>query len=345
VRVLFRVDGGRIWGVSMGHIFRCMALAKELQNKYHADIIFLMKDYKDGVQIVKDKQFNVHTINCEIGNAKELEIIDKWKGDIVVFDLIDIAEKNVGRLSDKNRQIVVIDDTGEKRIESDVIINGSIVKKFHHYIDNGRNTDYYLGSEYCILDEEFSIPQKKEKDSVVKKILIFMGGSDIADLTIKIARFFKKETYLYNLIFILGPGFVKYKELHDKLSSYQGYYDIYKSPKSVAPLFHSADIAILTGGRSLYEAAFMGLTGIVIPSIEHEKLVAEEFANREAFLSLSYSNNLPDYIFEKKLKNLLDRILNDRILRKKMEGNALSIIDGNGRKRVAKIIYNTRNVN
>ncbi|NOZ28641.1 MAG: hypothetical protein GXP39_11390 [Chloroflexi bacterium] len=337
-RVLFRVDGGRIWGVSLGHVFRCLALAGELRERQGAHVAFLMRDYEAGVRLVASRGFDVQTIDREAGWEQEAAIIEGRPEEVVVFDLVDVAGKDTGRLMDRGKRIVVIDDTGNKRIEAHAVVNGSIVPEFLRYPESGRDTRYYLGPRYCILGEEFDDPPYREVQAEVGTILVSMGGSDPAGLTWKVARMLGRSLYTCNLVVVLGPGFEGRAAVESALRSYGGNCVVIENPSALASLMQSADLMILAGGRTAYEAARLGVPGVIIPSAEHEERVAEAFAREGTFLFLPQGWRLPEEEFERRLAPILDRLLNDRSLRARMSERGSSLVDGRGRRRVARLL-------
>jgi|TARA_B100000315_G_C14556027_1_gene578199 spore coat polysaccharide biosynthesis protein SpsF len=337
-KILFRVDGGRIRGVSLGHVFRCMTLAGELKERYQFDVTFLMKNYEEGVKVVKRRGFEAKVLNCNIDHNQEIDIIERFNGNLIVFDVIDVMEKGIGRLLGNGKQIVAIDDTGNKRIDADVVINGSIVPEFRLYLKNGKNTCYYLGPKYCILGEEFDSFQSRETKPKVETVLVFMGGSDPVGLTLRVAKYFSASSFSHKLVIILGPGFEGQDKVKDCLRTYRGMYYLLEAPPKVFTKFAEADIAILAGGRTAYEAARMGVPSIIIPSIKHEEKVAKAFSDSGAFLALPLGESLPENKFCFLLHNAMEKLLENRHMREQMSKAAGKLVDGRGRNRVIHIL-------
>ena len=337
--VLFRVDGGRIWGVSLGHVFRCLALAGELRKRYGIPAGFLMRGDETAVGLVREHGFPVRVLDREIGYDQEITLMEERPEAVVVFDLIDVTARDTGRLRRGGKRVVVIDDTGGKRIDADVIVNGSIVPEFRRYPADGREARYYLGPRYCVLGEEFDGESPRPVSPQVEMILVSMGGSDPAGLTERVARCLARTALPCRLMVVLGPGFRGREAVVAALRPYRGSWTVVESPPLLAPLMRAADLVILAGGRTAYEAACLGVPGVLIPSIEHEEQVVEAFAREGAFLSLAPGWRLPEEAFARRLEEALTRLLMDRALRERMARRARQLVDGRGRARIAAVIH------
>ena len=158
-----------------------------------ADVTFVMKNYEDGVRVVTDKGFDVVAVDPEVDAGRELDMIERCGPDVAVFDLRDIETKDLSRLTVTRCGVVVIDDTGGKTIAADAVINASLVEQYRRYGDNGMDTEYYLGPDYCVVAEEFSGAVTRETRKVVERVAIFMGGSDMAGLTVRSASALRRS--------------------------------------------------------------------------------------------------------------------------------------------------------
>ncbi len=331
-RVLIRVDGGRLYGISLGHVFRCLALAKELKKNHHAQVTFIMKDYADGVAVVKNHGFQVQTISCEIGNDEEISIIEQCGGDVVVFDLVDIEEKRTGRLLGKVKRVIAIDDTGNKKIEADVVVNGSMVTRFHSYPPSDKPIAYYVGPQYCVLDEEFDNVPPREIRQEVEHVLISMGGSDPTGLSLKIAGQLASQMFSGIISLILGPAFKGEKEINAIIEKSKNRFMVHRNVRSMAEMMLRADVAISAGGRTVYELAATGTPAIVAPSAPHEMAFMDALMRLRANFCVLASIERPDDI----VHNLA--LLQDRDRRTVMSRHGQKLIDGKGYKRVAEIV-------
>ena len=335
-KILFRVDGGRIRSVSLGHVFRCLALARELEKQYRGNITFLMRDYADGIKVVQDNGFPVQRMAMGISHDQELELIVQTASRLAIFDLLDIAEKDIGRLSDMGMLTVAIDDTGSKKIGADVVINGSIVEQFHHYPETSKDTKYYLGPEYCILGDEFTDLPRREVKPGVESIMVSMGGSDPIGLTAKVVKALGKIRIPATIKVILGPAFQDEEEVKQATHNSDNNFVISRNVPSMARVICQSDIAITAGGIMAYELAATGTPGIIIPSNEVEALTASAFRQQGTAFNLEDVES----DFGKQLRERLSLLMSDTSLRAKMSQCGQQLVDGQGRIRLVKVLGN-----
>lgn len=344
-RVLFRVDGGRVWGLSMGHVSRCLSLARELVGRGLSSF-FLMRDYAVGTSVVERSGFPVQVLPVEITPQEDRKatysLAHVLGASAVIIDLPDPG-KLLGSYEPSSRVVtVVIDHFGGIGDEAEIVINESVLARPALYPGVAR-TRLLLGPRYFILDESYERidPEKKKRTGPVRHILVTMGGSDPLGVTVRIARFFAASSFSLDLTLVLGPGFEGQGEVEASLDGYRGAYRIVIAPPTLAPLFAEADLAIMAGGRTPYEAAFVGVPGIIIPSIEHETGTAQAFSHRGAFLSLPSGQRLLQDRFDPILGGALERLQRDQSLRQDMSERARMLVDGRGTDRVVRQFLST----
>ncbi|MBU1077561.1 MAG: hypothetical protein KKH98_09730, partial [Spirochaetes bacterium] len=155
-RFVFRVDGGNIYSVAMGHISRCLHLAKHISSRDLGEILFIMKDYPEGVNKVKGF-FKVVTIPENMNINNEIDTFNDLllKDDVYICDLRDIDNHYIQKIKEHAKMFVYFDDLGVKDLRPDVLINPSPYVKENDYGDHQQCT-YLLGLEYFLLNSDFS---------------------------------------------------------------------------------------------------------------------------------------------------------------------------------------------
>jgi len=333
-RIIFRCDAGRIPGVSMGHAFRCMALAREMMQA-GTEVLFLMRDYPEGVNALRSRGFAVETIGRTLSPHEEAEIAARMPGDVIVFDLLN-AGPVTQALPATAKRVVVIDDTGNNPVRGHLIVNGTIAAERLTYPGSPPEATLLLGPAYCILGEEFDAipPQTGERRH---DLVIFMGGSDPAGLTMKVARFLMRSGSSLAIEIILGSSFAGEDGVRTLMADYAAPCEITSAPASIVPSFHNARLALVAGGRTVYEAAATGLPGIILPSIEHENSAARLFSATGAFVHLEQAWQLAGDNFERQLAELLN-LLDDPCQIADMAVKAIGVVDRAGRQRVSQAV-------
>ncbi|MFH1727693.1 MAG: glycosyltransferase [Pseudomonadota bacterium] len=333
-KIIFRVDGGRVYSVSLGHVFRCMALAEELMLFSEFEVSFMMKDYEDGVKVVKDKGYNIQVIDKDMGIDDQIKIIEAQCPGLVVFDLFEMEFVDLSILHDKGIKTVIIDDLGNKMINSNVLINGSIAEEMHQYFEKSDQTIYYIGPEYTILGSDFEKLPKRKIKKEVKQIMISMGGSDPTNLTVDIVNSLRNLNLSVKILIILGPASQKEFEVTATAEKGNCKFEVLRYVPNIAQVMAESDIAITAGGRMALELAATGTPGIIIPSIEHEDIVSSKLEEVNAVIKIDNFSCAK----ESELHDSIYKLVNEHELRVTMSRNCQNLIDGNGKSRVLKII-------
>ena len=232
---------------------------------------------------------------------------------------------------------VVIDYRGGMLPGAHIIVNESLLADARLYPE-ATGSSLLLGPRYFILDESYNRISPRGVTGPVRNILSTMGGSDPAGLTLRTAKFFAGSGLEYDLTIVLGPGFEGKDAVATSLQAYKGRHHLIETPPTLAELVAEADLVIAAAGRTAYEAAFMGVPGILIPSIEHEVLVAEAFSREGAFLALPISWRMPQEEFDARLGQALARLSGDTSLREGMSRRGRELVEGQGRDRVVRAI-------
>lgn len=333
-KIIFRVDGGNVWGISMGHIIRSLSLANHLKKRYK--IIFLMKNYFDGVDYVKKLGWDVYTISIEDDTDETL--IDFCKEQKPVKIIFDLNNFNFPFFTQYAKEIgldvIVFDIKGNVQGEPSTIINDSIAHEHVNYHHLDKNIKLYIGPKFFLLPKEYLNKNEKKINLVAKNIVITMGGSDPAGLTIKIIKGIHSNFLNVHYHIILGPAFDNTKIIKEVSESLQNV-SIYIDPPNFMNILFNADIAITAGGRTLFESAFLGIPVIILPSIEHELVTAIEYSKRTDAINLGMwdDERSPHSLFLS-----LRNYLNNYEKRQSISKASKNLIDGMGLFRVIDII-------
>lgn len=311
-----------------GHFFRCLALAEELK-KRKKSVVFLISDLKKFQYHVK-KHFPYFLLKGKTENKKILECNDLMKNiNTVIIDLPRKQDDYGEKLKDHN--VVIVDDIGKLKIFSNFLINGSLVKKFHNYKSENKNTKFLLGPKYMMIRKEFKNARKKIKinNKSIRKVLITFGGSDEKNITSKILPFLLKKDVKISVI--LGPS---YKHKHDiyKVTKNESRVKLYENPKNLASIFSKQDLVISSSGITIYELASLGIPTIMIPANNAQEQTAKEM-KRKGFGVILNSKKINDDNF-----NQVYSKIEDFRHRKNMYKIGRKNVDGKGIERISTIL-------
>jgi UDP-2,4-diacetamido-2,4,6-trideoxy-beta-L-altropyranose hydrolase len=278
VKILFRCDGSIKLG--MGHVVRCLALAKKLQDNQECKIYFAMRDSSLGIEKV-EKKYPVITPsnsnfiykkwmhNClKLTNAQIL-IMDV-RDDLLKEDIIYLKKLN-------NLKVVTIDDPQEKRLEADLAFYPP-VPQLDKMKWNGFNGELCIGWDYAIIREEFSNSFSK-KINPIPEVLISMGATDEKNMTQSVLKALSKIGNPIKINIIIGSGYPHIYDLNNELKKYEHSYNIYKNPSNVSDIMNRCDFAIISFGVTAYELASLEIPSFYISHtddhLESSKLFVE----------------------------------------------------------------------
>lgn len=337
MKIFIRADGGK--DIGLGHVMRMLVLATELQKDN--EVIFICKDKlsnKFDAGIKKIKECNFPVINISESNYID-EIIDiqnKYNADLLITDSYDVDGDYFTKLKSHFRITGYVDDVNKCKMDVDFIINQNINACDLNYSDTViSNTKLFLGTEYCMLRDEF---RKAYKNKIlredVKDILLTLGGMDNDDNTGKVLE--KIKNCSKNIHVVIGSAFEKefVKKIYDLLENYENIY-VYENA-NMAELMLKCDIAISACGSTLYELCAMKVPAIGIILAENQKYVAEKMKDMSLIFDSFNVENIENY----NLKRILNKLIEDKILRKSIIKNQEKLVDLYGVENLALEINN-----
>lgn len=273
-RVLFRVDAGYVYGISTGHMFRCFSIAEYLKERGFS-VSILARNYSLAAMLLECSGYFYRLFPIESNDAEHIENIEY---DTLIVDYPN-AHSIFSSLPD-GKTLIWIDDIGLQdgscvNPSIDAVINPSIVKKNHNY-KISCETAVYAGVEYFFPNKHLrEVKLKREKIKKFTEITIFMGGTDPLSLSEFVLPLVLKLGKQVNLI--VGKGNKK-KEMFASMN--REHLKVFIGPDNIAELFLHTDVAVVSGGLVSYEALYLGIPSVILPTTD----VEEE--NRSAFYAI-----------------------------------------------------------
>lgn len=326
-----------------GHLSRCITLANGLRKKGYK-IIFLTNQNSNAIKELKKNNFTLEKIphfsskNFRKHDPKHVLQKMKSKGwKTIVVDMRNYGEKISKFLKNKEFRVILLDDAWCKKPNADLIINGTIVKKFHAYKKVNPYSKFFNGTKFWILNSEFSKHKKKISEINKKKkyrVIVSMGGSNNHNLTSLVV---KSITNIPNVLItiIIGPFFNNVSKLNYEFKNNTNI-QLVNSPNKIWKEFQKSDLAISNPGNTLYELCTQQIPTICITAELHQLSYAKIFSRK------GFSENLGSWkeVNNEQILQSVISLLNNTKKRKKMCLAAKKIMDGKGLNRVVNIIDN-----
>lgn len=354
MNICFRVDSSTQIGT--GHVMRCLTLAKELKKDGHS-IYFICRLHNGHLcNLITGENFKVIKLNKPLiyKSSSNLSKHASWLGaspkqDIqetinmvdssqVQFDWIIIDHYAIDKYWETEirkyiPRIMVIDDIADREHDCDILLDQNYYQNANTRYTNLVSADctLLLGPKYTLLRDEFIDLQKLPKyPKEYKSILIFYGGSDPTNETLKAINAIQMiQSATLKIHVVVGPSNPNKALIKRRCEKYN--YIFHYNINYIAKLIYEADFAVCAGGSITWERYCLGtpalLTAIAdnqIPLCENIKTlgidqylgvseVVTENHIKDEVLSFLKKNDL--YDLSKKSKNFVDvngklRVLN-----------------------------------
>lgn len=323
-KILFRVDGGNIPQIGTGHVVRCLLLAQKLAAKKDVDILFVMKNYEETVGKVREEGFKVCTISPDKDELGFLiGCIKKFQPEIVVVDKLHNGIEYMQKIKDTGVILVTLDDLGKGNRYADIVINA--------IFDKGDTC--YKGLNYLVLPAK--VVNKRKINKKCKCVLLSFGGYDYLNLTLKVIKALTKIEEGMKIIVAVGGSYKKKRELNQFLhkETKRKYTVLYDTP-DFTELLAEVDLAVISGGLTLFQAMSLGLPSIVLCQYKHQLETASKFERKDAVVNLGMGNS----VSKAKIRKEVNELLGNYEKRLSLSRNSRALIDGEGLGQVAELV-------
>jgi spore coat polysaccharide biosynthesis predicted glycosyltransferase SpsG len=112
-------------------------------------------------------------------------------------------------------------------------------------------------------------------------------------------------------------------------------------PEGLAAALRDADVAVVAGGVSLYEACAVGTAAVATAVVPAQRPCIEAFVRAGAILDGGHVGRAPA-IAATRVARAVARLVGDAGARRSLTANARRLVDGGGAARVAKHIVRVR---
>jgi spore coat polysaccharide biosynthesis predicted glycosyltransferase SpsG len=333
--VLFRCDGSP--EIGLGHVVRCVALANCLKETHDCRITFAMRNGPLGLEMVRQHGYPVSAPM----DADQSLNYGLWLGDVIstvgaqilVLDVRDdLSRATVSALREHGILIVTLDDPSDRRLAADLAFYPP-VPQVQRLKWDGFTGQLYTGWEWVVLRREFA--QRPPRPlHVLSQVLVTMGGSDPAGLTLKTINALDMLDEDFETVLVLGPGFAYHEGLGHLLGRSHRHFELWQNARDMSALMTRADLAVASFGVTAYELAAMSIPSIFLCLTEDHVESASAFVEAGTAVCLGVFSE----ITKQGLAQAVKFLLSDASERLRMAGQARERVDGQGAMRIAHIM-------
>lgn len=273
--------------------------------------------------------------NNEIGAISE--IIINQRIQCLIVDRYDINYEYLFDLR-KIVKLAYVDDLNSFIYPVDFIINGNVNATELGYSAFDKDTTLLLGISYNMIRKEFQEIEKRNLNREVESIMITTGGSDAKGVTEKLLNYLteKDEFAELKINVVVGSAFLNKEKIFEIEKQHKNI-TIYDNPSKMSEIMLASDIAISSGGSTLYELCACGTPTLAITIADNQKGITKKLDDLGLILSLGCWEDLSEDVF----MNQLNRLLRDYETRKHMSENGQKLVDGNGCARIVDALLKT----
>lgn len=294
-----RVDSSE--QIGSGHLMRCLTLAERLR-KDGGEVHFISRDLAGSLnRLVKEHGFPLHLLPQheenpnltgyaawltvpQVVDAEETgEILSRMQPVsrlIVDSYALDVVWEQ--KLRPLVREIFVIDDLANRRHDCDVLLDQNYYREMRHRYDGlvPPACKLLLGPSHALLREEFYAAREKigVRDGVLRRILVFYGGSDVTRETEKAIRALVELQLPSVAVDVVVGGSNPCRASIEELCAAHDFLYYHCQVSNMAELMAHADLCLGAGGTTTWERCFLGLPAIVTAVAENQIQICEDCA-------------------------------------------------------------------
>lgn len=319
MKIAIRVDCSN--EIGMGHIMRCLAIAKKLSLHGH-DVLFIGNDIPStfvekiisagckaesfSLSLDEHNNSNLKHSNWLKGGAyfdalETSKVITKHFNiaDWLIVDHYGIDIEWEHRLRACVKNIAVIDDLADREHDADLLLDQNIydgwLNKYKNLTPN--HCELLIGSSYILLRDEFISLSPVPINKKPRDLIIFMGGGDEFNYTGQLLELLIESDNRYQLKVdvIIGP-INSHKDNVESLMKSLPHGRLFVNPTNMAELYLDSKLAIGAPGGSTWERCRLGVPSVLVAIADNQVRVGR-FLDKEgvAWLTCSVKEAITRY--------------------------------------------------
>lgn len=318
---------------------RCLALADELHTNHDVAVSFAMRSSPLAAELVQRRRYPIFLASdSDILNQKAwlTDCLLKSEAQILIADVRDdLSRTALDALAKQGTVIALLDDLSDRRLAADFVFYPP-VPQLERVDWSGFRGKLCIGWEWIVLRPQFAhsvVPGDKSKFS----LLIAMGGSDPAGLTLKAVRALDRLDDGFESVIIVGAGFCHGQALQELLGQTRRRFAVRQDVSEMSAVMAEASVAICSFGMTAYELAATGVPSVYVCLTDDHAQSASALAT--AGMGISVGVN--DQDVETRLGRAAKKLLADRNVRTQMSLRAGELVDGRGASRIAELLVSS----
>ena len=272
-------------------------------------------------------------------SEQTLAAVRTIKPDLLVIDHYAIDSRWEEVLRPHVRKLMVIDDLADRRHLCDFLLDqnwfGDDMSRRYQCMVSDHCVSM-LGPGYALLKPEYTTLRNlmPPRDGEVRRVLVFMGGSDPTNETGKVIDALAQPGLEHLVVdVVLGVNHPDPRGIASKAEARLAT-NLHSGLSSLAGWMARADVMISAGGSTSWERMCLGLPAIVISIAENQT------ATSKAMMEAGYIDFLGDRsdVEVQMIAAAVRRCLADSSRLRRMSRTSQDLVSGSGAERVCEIV-------
>lgn len=347
-----------------GHIMRCLTLADELRAR-GANCQFICRNQPGHlIQTIQKRGYPVSMLTAFeppdessdwyrkvshagwLGTAWQADAVETRKVletshiDWLILDHYALGNDWESYVRPACRYIMVIDDLADRPHVCDILLDqnwfgAKTGARYKRLVS--ADCQQLLGPSFALLRPEYASLRKLSpvRNGVVRRLLVFLGGSDPDNQTSKVLRALSMNEELSRLAVdvVIGVNHPDPQSLELFSNKIAGL-SIYKNLPTLAGLMFRADLIVGAGGSTTWERMALGVPSVVIGIADNQMETNHELMKDGL---VTFLGAMQDVSSQHMAAVLLDCIRQPELLARQNHAT-WNMVDGQGAMRVADML-------
>jgi len=337
--LLIRADASVAIGT--GHVMRCLALAQAWQGS-GGKAVFAMADPSPWVcERLRSEGMEIVHLEARPGSLDDarqvVNLARQRAGCWIVVDGYHFDSNYQRSIKEAQVGLLFVDDAGKAGPYcADIVLNQNLHANEEMYSQREAHTQLLTGTPYIMLRRDFTAAPERDHpiNSVARRLLVSMGGSDPDNITAKAVEMLQTmEIPGWEAIAVLGQNSTHFASLSDTIRGAGLPIQLVQNA-DMAELMHWADVAVTAGGTTIWELAFMGVPAVAMTRGEHERMLLQSAAHQGIAIDVGPFQA----VAPRDLGKVVASLAFDEARRLKMSKAGRAFVDGLGAARVVDAI-------
>lgn len=356
MNILFRTDASL--QIGSGHVMRCLTLADELR-QCGAGISFVCREHPGNlIGLIEGKGYPVVRLpQSTVEYTASPDDVDHaaWLGlswqqdalatiaateeiqpDWLIIDHYAVDHRWEEQLRPHVGKIMVIDDLADRQHNCDLLLDQNLYQAMERRYAGliPQDSAQLLGPRFALLRQEFAAARARREKCVgkVRRILVFMGGSDLANATCKVLDALQLVARPeLQIDVVIGPQMEHRADIQSRCRNMRQV-TCHEQVTDMVGLMAQADLAIGAGGTTVWERACLGLPSLVVSIADNQTAVAESVGERGCCLYLGRATEVTAI----EISHALATLCKTPELLRHFSSASAQLTDGRGVERVVR---------